>query len=71
MGAIAYPSGTLAGAGAWFVWLGSAAGLGRAGTPANAYAAGYGDQAAVAAPIIHLFDRKTPQPSDAPEACLQ
>ena len=47
-GAYAYPvpsgAGTLAAAGAWFVWLGGAAGLGNAGTPANADFAGYGDQ---------------------------
>jgi hypothetical protein len=34
----------LAGAGAWFVWTGSASGLGENGTPANADFAGYGDQ---------------------------
>jgi hypothetical protein len=48
-GAYAYPvasgGGTLAAAGAWFVWLGSAAGLGNAGTPGNSDFAGYGDQA--------------------------
>ena len=48
-GAYAYPAqsggGTLAAAGAWFVWLGAPAGLGGAGTPANADVAGYGDQA--------------------------
>ena len=48
-GAYAYPAqsggGTLAAAGAWFVWLGAPAGLGGAGTPANADIAGYGDQA--------------------------
>ena len=35
----------LAGAGAWFIWAGSASGLGEHGTPANADFAGYGDQA--------------------------
>lgn len=35
----------LAGAGAWFIWAGSASGLGENGTPANADYAGYGDQA--------------------------
>jgi hypothetical protein len=34
----------LTGAGAWFVWTGSANGLGESGTPANADFAGYGDQ---------------------------
>ena len=36
--------GTLAGAGAWFVWLGGASGLGPNGSPDNAGLAGYGDQ---------------------------
>ena len=35
----------LAGAGAWFVWPGSADGLGANGTPATACLAGFGDQA--------------------------
>jgi hypothetical protein len=35
----------LTGAGAWFVWAGSANGLGENGTPANADYAGYGEQA--------------------------
>lgn len=34
----------LTGAGAWFVWTGSANGLGDNGTISNAYIAGYGDQ---------------------------
>ncbi len=34
----------LAGAGAWFIWTGSAIGMGENGTPANADYAGYGDQ---------------------------
>ena len=38
--------GTLAGAGAWFVWLGSSSGLGDPGTPANADIAQYCNQAA-------------------------
>lgn len=37
--------GTLVNAGALFAWLGSAAGLGDPGTPANADFVGYGDQA--------------------------
>jgi hypothetical protein len=48
-GAYAYPApnggGTLAVAGAWFLWLGSSSGLGVPGTAANADVAGYGDQA--------------------------
>jgi len=36
--------GALAGAGAWFMWSGSAGGLGDNGTPANADIAGYGNQ---------------------------
>lgn len=35
----------MTGAGAWFVWAGSASGLGENGTPTNADFAGYGDQA--------------------------
>jgi hypothetical protein len=35
----AYPDG-----GAWFVWTGSANGLGESGTPQNAYRSGYSDQ---------------------------
>jgi hypothetical protein len=35
----------LTGAGAWFIWTGSASGLGVNGTPTNADYAGYGDQA--------------------------
>jgi len=44
-GAYAYTVASLPAAGAWFVWLGGAVGLGGAGTPANADFAGYGDQA--------------------------
>jgi hypothetical protein len=36
--------GTLTNAGAWFVWLGGANGMGANGTPDNADIAGYGDQ---------------------------
>jgi len=35
---------SLTGAGAWFIWTGSASGLGENGTPVNADYAGYGDQ---------------------------
>lgn len=37
--------GILASAGAWFIWKGSASGLGENGTPTNADIAVYGDQA--------------------------
>lgn len=42
---VASDGGDLAGAGRWFVWLGSSTGLGNNGNPFNADLAGYGDQA--------------------------